>query len=104
MKTIYVVYNSSSGGGNSKHDIEQAFDGLSVKLQFIAIGKDIETRLKQAIKDGAKVLVAAGGDGTVNAVAQVAVKANITLGVLPVGTLNHFAKDLGYNGRPYSVD
>jgi diacylglycerol kinase family enzyme len=41
-----------------------------------------------------RVVVAAGGDGTVNAVAQHLV-ARGTMGVLPAGTLNHFARDLG---------
>jgi diacylglycerol kinase family enzyme len=42
-----------------------------------------------------EMLVAAGGDGTVNAVANVAVAADLPLGVLPLGTLNHFAHDIG---------
>ncbi|WP_205123602.1 diacylglycerol/lipid kinase family protein [Cognatilysobacter lacus] len=40
-------------------------------------------------------IIAAGGDGTVNAVAQRTVEAGVPLGVLPSGTLNHFAGDLG---------
>src|SRR5205823_6168512 len=49
---------------------------------------------------GCDVLVACGGDGTVNAVAQVAKDRDALLGVLPVGTLNHFAKDLGIYSLP----
>ena len=41
------------------------------------------------------MLVAAGGDGTVSAVADVVRGSGTALGVIPVGTLNHFAKDLG---------
>ena len=41
------------------------------------------------------MLVAAGGDGTVSAVADVVRGTGTALGVIPVGTLNHFAKDLG---------
>jgi diacylglycerol kinase family enzyme len=40
------------------------------------------------------VVVAGGGDGTINTVASILVGSNIALGVLPLGTLNHFAKDL----------
>jgi undecaprenyl-diphosphatase len=61
-----------------------------------------------------RVIVAMGGDGTINAVAQHLV-ARGTLGVLPGGTLNHFARDLGVRnpsraletlerGEPRAVD
>ena len=40
-------------------------------------------------------MVAGGGDGTVSAVAGVLAGTNAAIGVLPMGTLNHFAKDVG---------
>jgi diacylglycerol kinase family enzyme len=42
-----------------------------------------------------QVVVAGGGDGTINAVASVMAGSGVAFGVLPMGTLNHFAKDLG---------
>jgi diacylglycerol kinase family enzyme len=48
-----------------------------------------------ALKDGCDVLVACGGDGTVNGVASAVLGSRAALGVLPLGTLNHFARDLG---------
>ena len=42
------------------------------------------------------MVVAAGGDGTMNAVAGALADTETPMGVLPLGTLNHFAKDLNY--------
>jgi diacylglycerol kinase family enzyme len=50
---------------------------------------------KAAIESGVAAVVAAGGDGTINAVASAVAGTQTPLGVLPLGTLNHFAKDLG---------
>lgn len=57
--------------------------------------------VRQLVNDGATVVVAGGGDGTVNAVASVLVGTDTVLGVLALGTLNHFAKDIGV---PLAVD
>jgi diacylglycerol kinase family enzyme len=51
-------------------------------------------RAERARADGAPVVVAGGGDGTINAVASALAGSATRLGVLPLGTLNHFAKDL----------
>jgi len=51
-------------------------------------------RAEKARADRAPLVVAGGGDGTINAVASVLVGGTTPLGVLPLGTLNHFAKDL----------
>jgi diacylglycerol kinase family enzyme len=48
-------------------------------------------------------VVVAGGDGTVNCAASVMVDADKPLGVLPLGTLNHFARDLGLPPDPDSA-
>lgn len=50
---------------------------------------------RKAIDDGVQVVVAGGGDGTINAVASVLAGSGVAFGVLPLGTLNHFAKDIG---------
>jgi diacylglycerol kinase family enzyme len=72
--------------------------------------------VKDAIGRGVAMVVAGGGDGTINAVASVVAGSGVQFGVLPLGTLNHFAKDLGIpltldeaianlaQGRPASVD
>jgi diacylglycerol kinase family enzyme len=50
---------------------------------------------RKEVANGAKLVVAGGGDGTINAVASALAGSGVALGVLPLGTLNHFAKDLG---------
>jgi diacylglycerol kinase family enzyme len=58
----------------------------------------------EAAEDGAGSLAVAGGDGTVAAVAGVAVERDLPLVVVPTGTLNHFARDLGLDlARPLAA-
>jgi diacylglycerol kinase family enzyme len=58
-------------------------------------GRDIAATAREAAEGSERVVVAAGGDGTISAVAAAVAGTEKVLGVLPVGTLNHFAKDLG---------
>ncbi len=79
-------------------------------------GTDFTALARQAVEGGADIVVAGGGDGTINAVAAALARSETALGVLPLGTLNHFAKDLGipleieaairnvFTGAPLAVD
>jgi diacylglycerol kinase family enzyme len=64
-------------------------------------GPLIRSGAAEALARGATIVVAAGGDGTVSAVASVLAGTDVALGILPLGTLNHFAKDVGV---PLDVD
>lgn len=64
-------------------EIVEASDGLVMSMAA-----------RRAIEQGADIVVAAGGDGTVGAVAAVVAGSRAALGVMPFGTLNHFARDL----------
>lgn len=57
--------------------------------------EELTSAARQAIEAGSRLIVAAGGDGTVNAVANAVVGTDAVLGILPTGTLNHFSRDLG---------
>ena len=69
--------------------------GLRADIQLARSGAEIVELARRATKADRSVVVAAGGDGTINAVASELVGSNKILGVLPLGTLNHLAKDLG---------
>ena len=69
--------------------------GVEADIQVGRSGSDIVELARHAANGESPVVVAAGGDGTINAVASELVGTGKRLGVLPLGTLNHFAKDLG---------
>ena len=65
--------------------------------RFLAVGyADAANRALQRVKrNEVDVIVAGGGDGTIHTIAAVLAGTGVPLGILPLGTLNHFAKDLG---------
>ena len=98
--SFHVILNAKAGTGHEDDDrraLEEALAarGLQATIHAVGSGDDIVAAAKRAIADGAEVVVAAGGDGTVSAVASCVRGSKATLGVLPMGTLNHFARDLG---------
>ena len=98
--SYHVILNARAGTGHEGDDrraLEEALaaHGLQATVHAVAAGGDIVAAAKAALDAGAEVVVAAGGDGTVSAVASCIHGSNATLGVLPMGTLNHFARDLG---------
>lgn len=69
--------------------------GVDAVIHEVRTGAEITRLARQAVLDGEETVVAAGGDGTVGTAASALVDTATTLGVLPLGTLNHFARDLG---------
>lgn len=58
-------------------------------------GADMTAEAQRCLEGGARLVVGGGGDGTLSAIAAALAGTEIPMGVLPLGTLNHFAKDLG---------
>lgn len=97
---VTVIINSTAGTGRPLDwvgPLRARFSaaGLQARVQIVERGSDIVTTTQAAVKQGAGIVVAGGGDGTVSAVASALVGTGVALGVLPMGTLNHFARDLG---------
>lgn len=95
-----VIVNSSAGAGcppDWQALLQRKFEAASLAAQVRVVdnGADIALAVRQALLEGAPMVVAGGGDGTVSAVASGLVDTGVALGVLPMGTLNHFARDLG---------
>jgi diacylglycerol kinase (ATP) len=58
----------------------------------------LETVVRNAIKSGLKLIVVAGGDGTIDSVAGAMIETDVTLGIIPTGTRNNVAFNLGITG------
>ena len=68
--------------------------GLDVEVELLS-GGDCAVRAEAVAKRGDPLLIVGGGDGTIGAAASAVVGTETVLGILPLGTLNHFARDLG---------
>jgi len=69
--------------------------GTQAQVIVTRTGDEIVPLAMRAVSEEHSRVAAGGGDGTVNAVAGVVAGTDTALGVLPMGTLNHFAKDAG---------
>ena len=106
LASVTVIINASAGlgycGGWAAQLAEKfAAAGMDADITLAQSGEQMMDTARQAVAAGAKLVVAGGGDGTINAVASALVDSagsaggGVRFGVLPLGTLNHFAKDLG---------
>ena len=98
-RRIPVIINASAGADDknaSADNLTRLFraGGLEAQVTLAPDGAEIVAAAKRAVQAKPRIIVAGGGDGTINAVASLLVDTDIALGVLPLGTLNHFAKDL----------
>jgi diacylglycerol kinase family enzyme len=96
---VQFIINADAGGVDNDVIIRELTEryvpeGSNWQLSVAQTGSEVVELAKRAVKDDYQTIVAGGGDGTINAVAGVLAGTTKTLGVLPLGTLNHFAKDL----------
>ncbi len=101
MKAI-VLLNGTAGTiaaqDRSQRDmaVAQALidSGIDADIRVVA-GRDLRAAAEAALQTDIDVLIVGGGDGTLSTIAGLLVNQPVPLGILPLGTLNHFAKDLG---------
>ena len=115
-----VIVNNSggavaAGSGDQREQIEQAFSSQGVKVVVDLVeGAEIAEWMARAA--GAPRIVLGGGDGTMSTAAAALAGTTTSLAILPLGTLNHLARDLGIpatleeaariavNGHPVAID
>ena len=87
-----AIVNVASGTADEAREalaLSGAFDVHEVQP------RDIASTVRRVVKQGARRVLVAGGDGTIATAATALVETPAELAVLPGGTLNHFARDLG---------
>ena len=96
--TVTCILNSSAGAGRvaeAREHLARVFaENKVVANILVASGSDIDRQARLAVQQKSQMVVAGGGDGTVNTVAAALLGTQINMGVMPLGTLNHFAHDL----------
>lgn len=102
MKAVLIVNDQAgsfaTGGDDPASPIKLhdafAAAGVDVDLRSVAANA-IASATAEAVAQRPEAIMVGGGDGTISAAAGALLDTGIPLGVLPLGTLNHFAHDLG---------
>jgi len=100
IKHVVAVWNPESGGGQFRHELPLMIELLE------SYGADVEQRVtgdageatelaRAAVADGADAVCAIGGDGTVNEVINGIAESDVPLIIVPAGTVNVLALELG---------
>src|ERR1039457_3965011 len=96
MDKLFVIFNPAARGEKNRRvrKFLEAKAGQSVTLAPTERAGDAKLLAARAVQEGFRVIVAAGGDGTINEVVNGMGTSGATLGVLPLGTVNVFAHEL----------
>lgn len=103
---LKIIISAGAGAGDNTSAAERLAEiftenGVDVDISLAQTGAEVTELAQEAARGPYKAVVAAGGDGTVNSVAAAVVDTDKIFGVLPLGTLNHFARDLNI---PFDVE
>jgi len=97
----YFIVNPTAGGGRAAARIAEIKSNMTGEFRILTTNApmDAKTFAEQAICEGAKKVVAVGGDGTVQEIVSGIVGADCTFGVLPCGSGNDFIKSVGISAN-----
>jgi diacylglycerol kinase family enzyme len=97
---VAVVLNRSAGSllgrDEAEAEVARQLDAAGLEVLLVPdLAEGLAARLDRAVAEGAEAVVVGGGDGTIAAAASRLAGTDIALGILPLGTMNMLAKDLG---------
>ena len=98
-RSVVVILNAGSGSvaDETADNVRQQFESLGVAstIHLIKRGDNLTDIARECASSDAEIVVAGGGDGTISTIVREVFTTGKVLGVLPLGTLNNFSKDLG---------
>ncbi len=107
MQRVALIYNPASGQLSSRREaaVQEAVTvlrnaGVQAQAYVTTEAGSATLYARQAVSDGCDTILACGGDGTVHEVLQGIVGTDVALGVIPLGTANALASDLGLITSP----
>lgn len=107
MRRVALIYNPASGQHSARRRaaVEQALAvlhtaGVEAQAHITDTPGSATVHAQEAVRDGCDAILACGGDGTVHEVLQSLVGTDVALGVIPLGTANALAADLGLIASP----
>ena len=103
MNAVTIINeDGGSAGDDAEGRVRAALGAAGIRSDIELVeGRRCAERAAEVVKGGTSLVIACGGDGTISAVAGALAGTRARLGVIPLGTLNHFARDLGI---PFDVD
>ncbi len=110
MRRVALIYNPASGqySARRKAAVGQALAvfrnaGVAAEAFETTASGEATLHAREAVDAGFDTVLACGGDGTVHETVQSLVGADVALGVIPLGTANALAANLGLLGAPAKV-
>ncbi|MEO5702892.1 MAG: diacylglycerol kinase family protein [Gammaproteobacteria bacterium] len=96
---IKVIINASAGTDDQAQEhrrLTEIFEASDheVSISLAHSGDELAGLVHRSTSENFHTIVAGGGDGTINTVASALIGKNISLGILPLGTFNYFARNL----------
>ena len=99
-----LIFNAISGRSEeSPHQLAEILNEMQnqyilPEVYMVRSDSQVEAIVHSAIKGGIKLVVVAGGDGTIDSVVGAMIGRSATLGIIPIGTRNNLAYNLGIPG------
>lgn len=96
-----VVINEAAGAERPDSEgrlgrVRDLFRERGVEAEWVVVsGPRLDEAVREALESGATGIILGGGDGSISTVASVLAHGSVPLGILPMGTLNHFSRHLG---------